>query len=98
MRAGAGRGRRYEKYAWGLDELLPLEQAGKNSFAGMAATLLDGLSTLWLMGLKAEFGRGREWVAAHLNFTSITQVCCHDLTLTVSRCPLRKGDWSADLM
>lgn len=59
---------RYEKYAWGQDELMPEQQAGKNSFAGMGATLVDGLSTLWLMGLKDEFYRGRDWVAKNLSF------------------------------
>lgn len=35
---------------------------------GMGATLVDGLSTLWLMGLKDEFARGRYWVATNLTF------------------------------
>ncbi len=47
---------------------MPEQQSGKNSFAGMGATLMDGLSTLWLMGLKAEFYRGRDWVAKDLKF------------------------------
>ena len=59
---------RYEKYAWGRDELLPEQQSSKNSFAGMGATLVDGLSTLWLMGLRDEFYRGRDWVAKNLIF------------------------------
>ena len=44
---GPALGRRYEKWAWGMDELMPMAQMGKNSFADMGATLLDGLSTLW---------------------------------------------------
>jgi hypothetical protein len=58
-----------------MDELLPLQQSGKNSFAGMGATLLDSLSTLWLMDLKDEFALGRAWVATNLTFASITVVC-----------------------
>lgn len=67
----AGRWYRYKKYAWGRDELLPLQKSAKDSFAGMAATLLDSLSTLWLMGLKDEFALGRDWVAANLDFAAI---------------------------
>ena len=58
----------YEKYAWGMDELQPLSMSGKNSFAGMGATVLDSLSTLWIMGLKDEFARGRAWVNSSLVF------------------------------
>lgn len=58
----------YEKYAWGRDELQPLSQTGKDSFAGMGATILDSLSTLWIMGLKEEFARGREFVNSSLVF------------------------------
>ncbi len=67
---------RYERYAWGQDELMPTRQVGKNSFAGMGATLLDGLSTLWLMDLKEEFYRGRDWVATNLTFPMDTVGFC----------------------
>lgn len=52
-----------------MDELLPLAKDGKQSFAAMGATLLDSLSTLWIMGLKDEFAHGRAWVASNLTFT-----------------------------
>ena len=51
-----------------MDELQPVSRRGKQSFAGMGATILDSLSTLWIMGLKDEFGRGRDWVKANLTF------------------------------
>lgn len=49
----------YEKHAFGMDELQPLSQSGKDApeFGGMGATLVDALSTLWLMDMKGEFER-----------------------------------------
>lgn len=47
----------YEKYAMGQDELKPLTLEGKTVFGDMAATLVDSLDTLWMMGLKPEFDR-----------------------------------------
>ena len=45
----------YEEYAWGFDELMPLNKSGVDSFGGMGATLIDSLDTLHMMGLTAEF-------------------------------------------
>lgn len=45
----------YRKYAWKRDALLPLSRAGRDQFSGWAATLVDSLDTLWIMGLKEEF-------------------------------------------
>lgn len=47
----------YEKFAMGQDELAPLTLEGKTVFGGMAATLVDSLDTLWMVGLKDEFAR-----------------------------------------
>ena len=47
----------YEKYAWGYDELQPLTCTGRNTFGALGATLIDSLSTLWLMGMHDEFDR-----------------------------------------
>ena len=47
----------YVQYAWGMDELAPLSKAGRNSFGGVGATLIDALDTLHLMGLHEEFQR-----------------------------------------
>jgi mannosyl-oligosaccharide alpha-1,2-mannosidase len=58
----------YVAHAWGMDELMPLTQTGKNSFGGLGATIVDALDTLWLMGLKSEFQRARDWVVNDLNF------------------------------
>ena len=49
----------YERFAMGEDELAPLTLKGKSSvsFGGLAATLIDSLDTLWMMGMKEEFQR-----------------------------------------
>lgn len=45
----------YRRHAWMRDELAPLSAQGKDTFGGWAATLIDTLDTLWIMGLKTEF-------------------------------------------
>lgn len=45
----------YEKYAFGHDELVPIEKSFKDPFCGWAATLVDAMDSLWIMGLKEEF-------------------------------------------
>lgn len=47
----------YEQHAWGFDELQPLTQDGKQTLGGLGATIVDSLTTLWLMDLKDEFAR-----------------------------------------
>ncbi|APA13461.1 hypothetical protein SS1G_07919 [Sclerotinia sclerotiorum 1980 UF-70] len=45
----------YKKFAWGHDELSPVSTKFRDPFCGWAATLVDGLDTLWIMGLYEEF-------------------------------------------
>ncbi|KAK8043455.1 glycoside hydrolase family 47 protein [Apiospora rasikravindrae] len=45
----------YKRFAWLEDELAPVSAGAKNPFGGWAATLVDALDTLWMMGLKEEF-------------------------------------------
>lgn len=45
----------YRKHAWGADELAPVTGGRRDHFGGWAATLVDSLDTLWIMGMKAEF-------------------------------------------
>ena len=65
----------YETYAWGMDELNPISKRGKvgimggfGGFSGQGATLVDAMSTLYVMGLHEEFGRARDWVAQEMDF------------------------------
>ncbi len=48
--------------------------AGKQSFGGLGATLVDSLDTLWLMGLKDEFQKARDWIVNELSFNRCS--CC----------------------
>lgn len=51
----------YRKHAWMKDELTPVTGHGKDTFGGWAATVVDSLDTLWIMGFESEF---REAAAA----------------------------------
>lgn len=50
----------YKKHAWLKDEVTPLDAGSVNSFGGWAATLVDTLDTLWMMGMKEEFEEALE--------------------------------------
>ncbi|PNY25799.1 alpha-1,2-Mannosidase [Tolypocladium capitatum] len=45
----------YRTHAWMRDELMPVSGRHKDPFGGWAATLVDSLDTLWIMGFKDEF-------------------------------------------
>lgn len=47
----------YKQHAWLRDEVAPLSGKGKDPFGGWAATLVDSLDTLWIMGLTEDFER-----------------------------------------
>lgn len=53
----------YRKYAWKKDALLPISGGSKDQFSGWAATLVDSLDTLWIMGLRSEFDEAVEAVS-----------------------------------
>lgn len=52
----------YKKYAWGNNELKPIDKVphnpgifGGSSGAHLAVTIVDSLDTLWIMGLHNEY-------------------------------------------
>ncbi|OTA98701.1 glycoside hydrolase family 47 protein [Hypoxylon sp. CI-4A] len=47
----------YKNVGFGYDELMPVSGVGRDAsgFGGWGATLVDSLSTLWIMGLKDDF-------------------------------------------
>ncbi|KAH7416765.1 glycoside hydrolase family 47 protein [Cadophora sp. MPI-SDFR-AT-0126] len=45
----------YKEHAWLRDEVAPLSGAYRDTFGGWAATLVDALDTLWIMGMKEDF-------------------------------------------
>ncbi|MCJ1307348.1 hypothetical protein MMC25_000994 [Agyrium rufum] len=58
----------YKKHAWMKDEVSPLTGGSQASFGGWAATLVDSLDTLWIMGFKEEFKEAVK-AAAKINFS-----------------------------
>ena len=66
----------YVKYAWGENELKPISRRGhtasvfgKNTKLG--ATIVDSLDTLYLMGLREEFDKAKEWVKVSLDLSRV---------------------------
>ncbi|KFY10333.1 hypothetical protein V491_07700, partial [Pseudogymnoascus sp. VKM F-3775] len=59
----------YKKYAWGHDEVGPVKGGFRDPFCGWAATMVDSLDTLWIMGLKDEFEEALESVEK-IDFTT----------------------------
>ena len=68
----------YSAYAWGDNELAPVSRKGHStSIFGaykFGATIVDALSTLYIMGLMDEFNKGKEWVATNLNLTGVVSL------------------------
>lgn len=65
----------YVRYAWGYNELKPVtREPKKDSIFGpskMGLTIVDAMTTLWLMDMKEEFAKGREWIEKNVNYASI---------------------------
>lgn len=61
----------YRQYAWMKDALKPVTGGYTDQFSGWAATLVDSLDTLWIMGLKDEFNEAVN-AAAGIDFGSST--------------------------
>ncbi|XP_051170744.1 mannosyl-oligosaccharide alpha-1,2-mannosidase IA isoform X2 [Leptopilina boulardi] len=68
----------YKRYAWGKNELSPVTKKGHSpsifSKASMGATIVDGLDTLYIMGLHEEYKEGHNWIRDHLNFDVDSEV------------------------
>lgn len=65
----------YKLYAWGKNELRPLsKRAHTGSIFGaydLGATIIDGLDTLYLMGMKKEYDEGRDWVLRRFTLDNV---------------------------
>ncbi|KAF2018773.1 glycoside hydrolase family 47 protein [Aaosphaeria arxii CBS 175.79] len=53
----------YKKHAWMKDALKPISGEYVDQFSGWAATLVDSLDTLWMMGMREEFHKAVAAVA-----------------------------------
>jgi hypothetical protein len=47
----------YDCIAMGSDELRPISKNGSNSLGGLGGTVVESLSTLWMLGLTEEYAR-----------------------------------------
>eukprot|EP00727_Mastigamoeba_balamuthi_P009541 m51a1_g5209 putative mannosyl-oligosaccharide -alpha-mannosidase mns2-like (519) ;mRNA; f:239782-242196 len=72
----------YAGRAWGTDEVKPVTGSPHN-WLGLGATIVDSLDTLWLMGLRPEFDRAREWVARSLRFDAAGDVSVFETVIRV---------------
>ena len=68
----------YSTYAWGQNELKPISRRGHSASifgtSNLGATIIDGLDTLYIMGLMDEFRSGREWVRDTFTFDGVCEV------------------------
>tara|TARA_B110001452_G_scaffold267543_1_gene277955 strand:+ start:2116 stop:3723 length:1608 start_codon:yes stop_codon:yes gene_type:complete len=58
----------YMRDAWKSDEYKPVSKHGVNTFGGKGLTIIDSLDTLWLMGLKDEYAKAKEFVEKDFHF------------------------------
>lgn len=75
----------YATYAWGYDELLPITETGQDTFAsGLGTTIIDSLSTLYLMGgLDGRYETARNWVAHHLDFNKVGRIIVFETVIRI---------------
>lgn len=62
----------YKAHAWMKDELSPLDGGSVQGFGGWAATLVDTLDTLWIMGMREEFDEAVD-AAKDIDFNSTSE-------------------------
>lgn len=103
----------YKNKAWTQDELKPLSGSYRNPFCGWAATLVDSLDTLWIMGLKEEFEEATN-VVKNIDFTISNRpdlplfevvirylgglIAAHDLSSGTYRVLLEKAEELAEVL
>lgn len=72
----------YKAYAWGQDHLRPLSRTGHTWF-GLGLTIIDGMDTMYLMGLHEELAAAQEWVAHSLQLAQHRDVNVFETTIRV---------------
>lgn len=72
----------YREHAWLYDELTPLTGGATNPFGGWAATLVDSLDTLWIMGLKKEFHEAAQ-AAVKIDWAKTKSTACNIFETTI---------------
>ena len=72
----------YKKYAWGNDDLKPLSKSYHNWYSEpLLMSPVDALDTMYLMGMKAEADRTREYIIANLKFDKDIYVQNFEITI-----------------
>ncbi|KAI0390167.1 glycoside hydrolase family 47 protein [Xylariaceae sp. FL0594] len=61
----------YRRHAWLKDALMPISGGFRDQFSGWAATLVDSLDSLWILGMREEFDEAVAAVA-RIDFGSST--------------------------
>jgi hypothetical protein len=87
----------YVQHAWGKDELKPVSKSHQN-WLDIGLTIVDSLDTLWIMGLKDEFQKARDWVANELSFEKNRDVSTFETSIRVFGGLLSAYDLSRDKM
>ena len=68
----------YAKYAWGKNEVKPASRrAHTGSVFGSSntgASIVDGMDTLYIMGLMDEFEKGKEWIRDSLDLSAMVRL------------------------
>lgn len=74
----------YVKSAWGFDEVLPISQKGQDTFSGLGTTIVDSLSTLYIMGgLDGRYEQARDWVDKSLDFSKVGSVIVFETVIRI---------------
>jgi hypothetical protein len=73
----------YRTYAWGQDELRPVSRTARNWLgpSGLAASIVDALDTLWIMGLEDEYSEAALFVRTKLTFDKDVTVSFFETTI-----------------
>ncbi|KAI1171736.1 family 47 glycosyl hydrolase [Nemania sp. FL0916] len=72
----------YRTHAWLSDELTPVSGLGKDTFGGWAATLVDSLDSLWIMGLQDDF-HDAVAAAARIDWSDTKETACNWFETTI---------------
>lgn len=74
----------YKKYAWGHDELKPLSKSYHDwHSSSLLMTPVDALDTMYLMGMKEEADRTREYIVKNLSFDHDMYVKNFEITIRI---------------
>uniref|UniRef100_A0A1L8DR25 alpha-1,2-Mannosidase n=1 Tax=Nyssomyia neivai TaxID=330878 RepID=A0A1L8DR25_9DIPT len=66
----------YKQFAWGKNELRPISRRPHSGSVfgafDFGASIIDGLDTLYMMGMHEEFEEGKEWLAKKFSFDNVS--------------------------